>query len=52
VRFPEFLRRLHEIGFTGELIIEREISGDQQARDIRKSVDDLRAWLGALGVKG
>ena len=52
VRFPEFLRRLKEVGFTGELIIEREISGDQQTRDIRKCVDDLRTWLGALGLKG
>jgi L-ribulose-5-phosphate 3-epimerase len=51
VRFPEFLRRLHEIGFTGELIIEREISGEQQTRDIRKCVDDLRGWLGAVDVK-
>lgn len=48
VRFPEFLKRLAEIGFTGELIIEREISGDQQTRDIRKTVDDLRRWMAAI----
>lgn len=47
VRFPEFLRRLKDIGFTGELIIEREISGDQQARDIRQCVADLKTWLAA-----
>lgn len=45
VRFPEFLARLKEIGFDGELIIEREISGDQQIKDIRQTVDDLRRWL-------
>ncbi len=28
VRYPEFVKRLHEIGFEGEFIIEREISGD------------------------
>ena len=47
VRFPEFLRRLRETGFTGELIIEREISGDEQARDIRQTIDRLRGWLRA-----
>lgn len=45
VRFPEFIARLKEIGYVGELIIEREISGDEQARDIRKTVDDLQTWL-------
>jgi sugar phosphate isomerase/epimerase len=47
VRFPEFLRRLREIGFDGELIIEREITGDAQARDIRQAVENLRVWLAA-----
>lgn len=47
VRFPEFIKRLKEIGYTGELIIEREISGDEQARDIRATVDDLKAWVAA-----
>ncbi len=46
VRFPEFMARLREVGFTGELIIEREISGEQQAADIRKTVDYLKT-LGA-----
>lgn len=45
VRFPEFISRLKAIGFTGELVIEREISGEQQIRDIRQTVDDLRRWL-------
>ena len=45
VRFPEFISRLKAIGFTGELVIEREISGEQQIRDIRQTVDDLKRWL-------
>jgi L-ribulose-5-phosphate 3-epimerase len=45
VRFPEFIRRLQEIGFRGELIIEREIEGDAQTRDIRQTVTDLQRWL-------
>jgi L-ribulose-5-phosphate 3-epimerase len=45
VRFPEFLQRLKAIGYKGELIIEREISGDQQSRDIRVTVSNLQTWL-------
>jgi sugar phosphate isomerase/epimerase len=45
VRFPEFVRRLNEIGFTGEFIIEREIAGEQQARDIRETVSYLETLL-------
>lgn len=45
VRFPEFLKKLKAIGFKGELIIEREISGDQQIKDIRETVGNLEKWL-------
>ena len=45
VRFPEFIRRLKAMGFAGELIIEREISGDQQIADIRETVANLSRWL-------
>jgi len=45
VRFPEFARRLNEIGFTGEFIIEREISGEQQRRDITETVTYLKNLL-------
>ena len=45
VRFPEFMKKLKAIGFTGELIIEREISGEQQAIDIRRTVANLQRWL-------
>lgn len=45
VNFPEFLAKLKQQGFTGELIIEREISGEEQVRDIRNTVADLNRWL-------
>lgn len=45
VRYPEFLRRLGEVGFRGELIIEREISGAEQDRDIRETVSYLEGLL-------
>ncbi len=45
VRFPEFIRRLGEIGFAGEFIIEREITGEQQLKDIRETVSYLEALL-------
>jgi len=43
VRFPEFIRQLGKIGFTGEFIIEREISGPQQKRDIAETITYLTA---------
>lgn len=43
VRFPEFVRRLAEIGFKGEYIIEREIQeGEQQNKEIAETVAYLR----------
>ena len=47
VRYPEFIRRLLEIGFAGDLIIEREISGDQQKKDIAATVRYLETLLSA-----
>jgi len=47
VRFPDFVRRLGAIGFTGEFIIEREISGDQQRRDIAETITYLQQLLKA-----
>ncbi len=47
VRFPEFIRKLKEIKFGGELIIEREIGGEQQIKDIRETVENLKKWLAA-----
>jgi sugar phosphate isomerase/epimerase len=47
VRFPEFVERLKEIGFNGELIIEREIKeGREKNRDIIETIENLRRWIG------
>ena len=51
VNFPEFLRKLHAIGFTGDLIIEREISGAQQRMDIQQTVQDLKKWRADILAK-
>jgi L-ribulose-5-phosphate 3-epimerase len=45
VRFPEFARRLKEIGYEGPFIIEREISGPQQQADIADSIKYLESLL-------
>jgi len=45
VRFPEFVRRLGEMGYEGAFIIEREISGPQQQADIRDSIRYLEALI-------
>jgi len=45
VRFPEFARRLAEIGYDGAFIIEREISGPEQQKDIAETVGYLRNLL-------
>ena len=37
VNFPRLIQRLKQLGYTGALTIEREISGPKQAEDIRKS---------------
>ncbi len=48
VGLERYLRTLHEVGYTGPLTIEREISGDQQLADIGAAVKllrDLRARI-------
>ena len=45
VRFPEFVPALLDAGFTGDLTIEREISGAEQDRDIRDTIVYLRDLL-------
>jgi sugar phosphate isomerase/epimerase len=45
VRFPDLVRQLKTIGFAGEFIIEREIKGDQQRKDIAETVGYLRNLL-------
>lgn len=39
VNFPLLIRRLKKIGFSGPVIIEREISGERQIQDIRKAIE-------------
>ena len=39
VDFEKIIPKLHELGFTGELVVEREITGDQQAKDIMAALD-------------
>ena len=50
VGIEKFVKTLAEIGYTGPLTIEREITGEQQARDILKAktlLESLRAkYLG------
>lgn len=45
VDFRRIIRRLYELDFRGELIIEREISGPEQARDILKAKRYLEELL-------
>lgn len=44
VNFPEFVKKLKEVGYNGPLTIEREISGEQQIKDIvasKKYLEEL-----------
>ena len=41
VNIEEFLRTLIEFGYTGPLTIEREIKGEQQAKDIKMAINLL-----------
>lgn len=48
VNFPVFLRQLKAVGYDGSLTIEREISGEQQIKDIletKQYLTDLIAQL-------
>jgi sugar phosphate isomerase/epimerase len=38
VHFPEVVRKLHELSYSGPITIERETSGTQQEADIRASI--------------
>lgn len=42
VNYPVFLPKLLKNGYTGDLYIEREISGDQQIIDIKKTIDYVK----------
>ena len=43
--FSAIIKRLNELSYTGPLTIEREISGEQQIKDIIATRDLLRAWM-------
>jgi L-ribulose-5-phosphate 3-epimerase len=45
VNFPLLVQRLNELGFTGEYVIEREISGEQQRRDIAETIAYLKTLI-------
>jgi L-ribulose-5-phosphate 3-epimerase len=46
VGIPRFINKLKEIGYTNALIIEREVHGDEQRRDIQAAVALLRSLIG------
>ncbi|MBQ8684536.1 MAG: sugar phosphate isomerase/epimerase [Clostridia bacterium] len=45
VDFPALIRKLHQLGYTGYITIEREISGEQQAIDICTARDYLKTII-------
>ena len=45
---PEVIKRLKEVGYKGNFIIEREIRGDQQTKDIIDTIEYLREILNTL----
>jgi sugar phosphate isomerase/epimerase len=45
VNFPVLVQRLDELGFAGEYVIEREISGAQQRKDIAATITYLRTLI-------
>ena len=52
VRYPTFLPTLLDCGFTGDLTIEREISGEEQRRDIRYAIGYLQDILDKYEGRG
>ncbi len=45
VNFPQVMKKLKALGYDGALTIEREISGDEQTRDILRAKELLEALL-------
>ena len=43
---PEVVKRLRAVGYQGNYIIEREISGDQQTKDILETQEYLKQIIG------
>ena len=42
---PEVIKRLQDVNYTGNYIIEREISGEEQTRDIVETLEYLKSIL-------
>jgi len=45
VNFPRFIGRLKELGYNGPITIEREISGEQQRKDIIEGIKFLEPLI-------
>jgi sugar phosphate isomerase/epimerase len=45
VNFPKLIGLLKELGYSGDYTIEREISGEEQKRDILKAKKMLEALI-------
>ncbi|MGC8718174.1 MAG: sugar phosphate isomerase/epimerase, partial [bacterium] len=45
VNYPLFISKLKDCGYNGALTIEREISGDQQIKDILRAKEFLTPLL-------
>lgn len=50
VNIREFVRTLKDLGYSGPLTIEREVSGERQMADIRKGIELLRSIKKELGI--
>jgi L-ribulose-5-phosphate 3-epimerase len=50
VRWPELVRKLDAVGYRGPFVIEREVSGDEQKKDIVLTVSYLERLLAAGGA--
>jgi sugar phosphate isomerase/epimerase len=48
VDFPEVIRKLHALQYTGSITIEREISGARQEEDIRASIVYLQGLIDSV----
>ena len=48
VNFPKLLAGLKKLGYQGSLTIEREISGEQQTKDIIMAIEKLKSILNDL----
>lgn len=46
--FPVLIKRLHELGYDGSLTIEREITGEQQTKDILMAKSTLESYINQL----